>query len=39
MTEIIEMFSSLLGDFDLTQITDLFTSLIEYITNLLASLM
>ncbi len=39
MTEIIDMFSSLLSDFDLTQITDLFTSLIEYITNLLSSLM
>ena len=39
MNEIIEMFSSLLGDVDLSQITEIFTALIAYITNLLSSLM
>lgn len=39
MTEIIEMFSSLLGDVDLTQITEIFNTLIEYITSLFSSLM
>ena len=37
MTEILEMFSSLLGDFDFSQITELFNTLVDYITNLLAS--
>lgn len=39
MNEIIEIFSSLLGDVDLSQITEIFSALIEYITNLLSSLM
>ena len=39
MTEILEMFSSVLGDFDLTQITEILSTLVEYISNLISSLM
>ena len=37
MNEIIEMFSSLLGDFDFSQISELINTLIGYITDLLAN--
>ena len=39
MTEILEVFSSLLGEFDLTQITEVFTTLVEYLSTIISYFM
>lgn len=39
MNEILEMFTSLLGELDLTQLTEIFSTIIEYFTTFLAYFM
>lgn len=39
MTEILEIFSSLLGEIDVTQITEIFNTLIEYLSTILSYFM